>query len=249
VTCDGALLQNLVNTVNRAGMRVYRVILQNLASGEAVLAPEEREMGTAVIDIGGGTTDIAIFVRNAVRFTSAIAVGGLHFTRDLAIGLRTPIEDAERLKRNIGTLNTEAVAEDEIIEVPAIGSGASRGMPRKLACRILRDRAVELLELSKDHLERGGGREQILGGAVLTGGASLLPGMVDLAEQILEMPVRSGIPLGIHGLTDELGHPAYSTVVGLAVMGSRQEGDPQNFSGNPGPAPGLVRRVLSWVES
>ncbi len=249
VTADGGLLQNLINTVNHAEMRVQRVILQNLASAESVLTPEERELGAAVIDIGGGTADIAVFARNAIRFTSVIPVGGLHFTRDLAIGLRTPMEDAERLKRDIGTLNGSTIAEDEIIEVPGIGARSTRQMPRKVACQMLQDRAVELMELIKGQLDRGCERKQLLGGAVLTGGGSLLPGMVDLAEQILEMPARLGIPLGVQGLTDALAHPAYACVVGLAALSTRSDGDPHRYSGNPGPLPGLINRVLSWVES
>jgi cell division protein FtsA len=248
VTCDSALLQNLVNAVNKAQMRVNRVILQNLASAEAVLTREEREMGASVIDIGGSTTDLATFGGNSLRATAVLPVGGLHFTRDLAIGLRTPIEDAERLKKEIGALDLSIIAEDETITVPGIGTRAARSMPRKLACKILLDRAVELLELIKENLAQIGERDQSLGGAVLTGGGSLLAGLAELAEQVLEMPVRSGLPLGVHGLTEELVHPVYATAVGLALLGAQQEGDPFRFAGKAGSPAGFIQRVLSWVE-
>jgi len=248
VTCDSALLQNLVNAVNRAQMRVHRVILQNLASAEAVLTREEREMGTRVIDIGGSTTDLATFAKNSLRSTSVLPVGGAHFTRDLAIGLRTPIEDAERLKKEIGALDLAAIAEDETIMVPGIGARTARAMPRKLACQILLDRAVELMELIKEDLVEAGERDQSLGGVVLTGGGSLLAGLADLAERILEMPVRPGFPLGVQGLTEELVHPVYATAVGLALLGARQEADPFRFAGKAGSSAGFIHRILSWVE-
>ncbi len=248
VTCDSSLLQNLVNAVNRAQMRVNRVILQNLASAEAVLTREEREMGASVIDIGGSTTDLATFARNNLRSTLVLPVGGLHFTRDLAIGLRTPIEDAERLKKEIGALDLSIIAEDETITVPGIGTRSARPMPRKLACQILLDRAVELLELIKENLAQVSDRDQSLGGVVLTGGGSLLAGLAELAERILEVPVRSGLPLGVHGLTEELVHPVYATAVGLALLSAKQVGDPFRISGKAGSPLSFVQRVLSWVE-
>jgi cell division protein FtsA len=248
VTCDSALLQNLVNAVNRAQMRVNRVILENLASAEAVLTREEREMGASVVDIGGSTTDLATFSKNSLRSTSVLPVGGVHFTRDLAIGLRTPIEDAEGLKKEIGTLDLSAIAEDETITVPGIGSRTARSMPRKLACQILLDRAVELLELIREKLAQEGERDQLLGGVILTGGGSLLTGLAELAERILEIPVRPGLPLGVQGLTEELVHPVYATAVGLALLGARQEGEPFRYSGKAGSPAGFIHKVLSWVE-
>ena len=249
VTYDSSLLQNLVNAVNRAQMRVGRAILQNLASAESVLTREEREIGVAVVDIGGGTTDIATFARDSIRFTSVLPVGGRHFTRDLAIGLRTPAEEAEHIKKESGTVDLEGIAEDESLLVPGIGSRSARQMPRRLACRILRDRASELMELIKGQLTRAAEREQMLGGVVLTGGGSLLTGLVELAEQVLEMPVRPGFPLGVQGLTEELAHPVYATVVGLAILGSKEGDDPQRYSDKTSRPPGLVHKVLSWVES
>jgi cell division protein FtsA len=246
VTCDSALNQNLINAVNRAEMRVRKVVLQQLASAESVLTRDEKELGTAIVDIGGGTTDIALFQRNAIRFTSVLPVGGAHFTRDLAIGLRTPVDHAERIKKESGNVLLEGIAEDEVVEIAGVGTREARGISRITACRILRDRAMELLELVKDQLERGTDRDQLIGGVVLTGGGCLLGGMVELAEQVLQLPVRQGLPCGIQGLSDELSHPVYATAIGLAMLGARQ---PETAKKTPGKSSSswFVDRFLSWV--
>ena len=245
VTCESALMQDLISAVNKAQMRVKRVVLQQLASAEAVLTPDERDLGSAVIDIGAGTTDIVMFVRNAVCFTAVIPVGGGHFTRDLAVGLRTPMEDAEVIKKQHGSVHVEAVAEDETVEVKPIGSGGPKVVPRKLVCELLRDRAVELLELVRSHLAQSGNFGQMMTGAVLTGGGSLLGGIVELAEEILGIPVRQGLPGGMEVLTSELAHPVYSAAVGLALLGV-QQGMDRNGYGKPGPPSRLSNRFLSW---
>jgi cell division protein FtsA len=229
-------------------MRVKKVVLQQLASAEAVLAPGEKELGTVVVDIGGGTTDIALFFRNAIRFTSVLPVGGAHFTRDLAVGLRTPIEDAERIKKEFGNVVPESAADDEVVETPGIGTRAARDLPRKMICEILRARAVELFEILKQQIEQTGERDQLNAGAVLTGGGSMLGGMVELAEEILEMPVRQGFPHGIHGLTDEFSHPVYSGSVGLAIFEARDEADRKKRPGKASSSPWLISRILSWVD-
>ncbi len=247
VTCQSALNQNLINAVNRAQMRVKRVILEQLASAEAVLTKDEKELGTAVIDIGGGTTDIAIFVQNAVQFTAVLPVGGAHFTRDLAIGLQTPMEDAEHIKKDSGTVLTERVMEAETTLVPGMGSRASRSVPRKMVCQILRDRAVELLELIKDQIWKAGENERLIAGVVVTGGGSMLDGMLDLAEEILGMPVRQGLPLGVRGLTDELSHPVYATAIGLALFGAEEAGYRKRSLGRANSSPWLFNRILSWA--
>jgi cell division protein FtsA len=247
VTCQSSLNQNLINAVNRAQMRAKKVILQQLASAEAVLTKDERELGTAVIDIGGGTTDIAIFIRNAVQFTSVLPVGGAHFSRDLAIGLQTPMEDAERIKKDAGTVLTERVQDGETMEVPGMGTRPSRSVPRSLACGYLRDRAVELLEFVKDQIRKATGNERLIAGAVLTGGGSMLDGMPELAEEILGMPVRQGLPLGIQGLSDELSHPVYATAIGLALCGAEEAGLRRKNAGTKGNPPMLFARILQWA--
>jgi cell division protein FtsA len=247
VTCQSALNQNLINAVNRAQMRVKRVILQQLASAEAVLTKDERELGTAVIDIGGGTTDIAIFIRNAVQFTRVLPVGGTHFSRDLAIGLQTPLGDADHIKKDSGTVLTERVQEGETVEVPGMGTRPSRSVSRKFVCEVLRDRAVELLELVKDQIWKAVGNERLIAGAVITGGGSLLDGMLELAEETLEMPVRQGLPLGIRGLSNELSHPVYATAIGLVLCGAEEAGYRKKNLSKTNNSPVLFSRILQWA--
>jgi cell division protein FtsA len=247
VTCQSSLNQNLINAVNRAQMRVKRVILQQLASAEAVLTKDERELGTAVIDIGGGTTDIAIFIKNAVQFTKVMPVGGTHFTRDLAIGLQTPMEEAERLKKESGTLLSERVLNDETVLVPGMGTRAARSVPRKVICEILRDRATELLELIKDQLWKAVENERLIAGVVVTGGGSMLDGMIELTEETLGLPVRQGLPLGVRGLTEELAHPVYATSIGLALFGADEAGFRKQSAGKTNSTPGFFNRILSWA--
>jgi cell division protein FtsA len=247
VTCESALKQNLVNAVNRAQMRVRKVYLEQLASAEAVLTRDEKELGAVVIDIGGGTTDIALFMRDAVQFTSVLPVGGSHFTRDLAIGLQTPMEDAERLKKGSGTVLPERIAEEESVEVPGIAHHTTRSVPRKLVCDILRARGIELLELVKEQVWRAKENEHLLAGVVLTGGGSTLDGIPELAEEILEMPVRQGIPLGMQGLTHDLSHPVYATAVGLAKFAAEEAGISKTGLNRPGNTNWFFSRILSWV--
>ncbi len=247
VTCQSALNQNLINAVNRAQIRVKKVVLQQLASGEAVLTNDERELGTVVIDIGGGTSDIAIFASNAVQFTAALPVGGAHFTRDLAIGLQTPIEDAERIKKESGTVLTERISQEETVVIPGMGTRATRSVPRGMVCGILRDRAVELLELVKDQIWTAIENEQLIAGVVVTGGGSLLDGMLELAEETLGLPARQGLPLGVQGLTRELSHPVYATAIGLALFGAQEAGYLDKGQGKTSGSPWLFNRILSWA--
>ncbi len=247
VTCQSALNQNLINAVNRAQMRVKRVILQQLASAEAVLTKDEKELGTAVLDIGGGTTDIAVFVRNVVQFTKVLPVGGAHFTRDLAIGLQTPMEEAERIKKESGTVLTERIQEGEMVLVPGMGTRSARSVPRKMICEILRDRAVELMELIREQIWKAGENEQLVAGVVVTGGTSMLDGLLELMEEMLGMPVRQGLPLGVRGLTDELSHPVYATAIGLALFGAEEAGYCRANRGKANGSPWLFNRILSWA--
>jgi cell division protein FtsA len=244
VTCRSALNRNLINAVNRAQMRVKKIVLQQLASAEAVLTSDEKELGTVVIDIGGGTTDMAVFVKNAVQFTKALPVGGAHFTRDLAIGLQTPLEDAERIKKETGTVLTERVFEDEAVVVPGMGTRAARSVPRGMVCEILRDRAVELLELVKDQIWKPMENRQLIAGVVITGGGSMLDGMLELAEDTMNLPVRRGLPLGVQGLTQELSHPIYATAIGLALFGAEESGHRKTNRGKANSSPWLFNRIL-----
>jgi len=249
VTCESFLLQNLVNAVNRAQMRVRKVVLQPLASAEAVLGGDERELGSAVVDVGGGTTDIALFSRNTILNTAVLPLGGDHFTRDLAIGLRTPLPEAERIKKTAGSVEVDSIAEDEAVEIPGVGNRQVRIVPRRVACEILRYRAVELLELVKEQIFRSADRDELAGGVVLTGGGSLLDGMLHLAEEILELPVRQGYPAGILGLSEDLTHPVYATAIGLARFEILEAGDVTRKPGKGNPSPWFFNKFLSWVSS
>jgi cell division protein FtsA len=247
VTCHSSLNQNLINAVNRADMRVNKVVLQQLASAEAVLTKDERELGAAVIDIGGGTTDIAVFMKGAVQFTKVLPVGGIHFTRDLAIALQTPMDDAERIKKDWGTVLTERASDDELVEAPGIGTRSGRSFSKRYICKILRDRAIELLELTRDQLFKTVGNEQLIAGVVLTGGCGMLDGMQELAEEILGMPVRLGLPLGIKGLKSDFSHPGYATAIGLILFSAAGSRERKKNQGKPAGSTWFVSRILQWA--
>jgi cell division protein FtsA len=249
VTSDTALTQNLINAVNKAQMRVRKAILPQLASAQAVLTDDEKELGTVLIDIGGGTTDIALITRDALRYSAVLPVGGAHFTRDLAVGLRTSIDEAERIKKEFGCVLVDDIAGDDVIQVAGIATRKMRDVARRTLCQILRHRAVELLELIKDQIARAGCRDPLVSGAVLTGGGSMLEGMLVLAEEFLGMPVRQGLPQDIPGLADELVHPVYATAIGLAMLAIHEGGTRRSHPGKASTIPWFVSRFLSWVGS
>lgn len=213
--------QNIVKCVNRAGLEVLDIILQPLASGEAVLTAEEKELGVAVVDIGGGTTDLAIFGEGSIWHTAVLAIGGNHLTNDIAIGLRTPAQEAERIKIRYGCAKASMVRDDETIEVPSVGGRPPRKLSRTLLAEITEPRAEEIFNLVSREIRRAGYEEKIAAGVVLTGGTAMLEGLVDLAEQVLELPVRRGIPMNVGGLVDVVSSPMYATGVGLILYALR----------------------------
>jgi cell division protein FtsA len=247
VTSESAINQNLINAVNLAQMRVARLVLQPLASAAAVLTTDEKELGTMVVDIGAATTDIALFARNAIRFTATLPLGGAHFTRDLAVGLRTPLEDAEEIKKGSGNVLTETIASDEAVTIPGIGTRLPRDVSRQVVARILRERAIELLELVKDQISRAGEREQLVAGAVLTGGGSMLGGILELAEQVLQIPVRQGLPTGIQELREDLSHPIFATAVGLTMWDLHKKDQNKWTPTKKSSTPWFIDRLLSFV--
>ena len=247
ISCDSALSQSIINAANKAQIEVQKVILESIASGEAVLTPEEKELGTAVIDIGCGTTDIALFVKNSICFASVIPVGGAHFTQDLVEGLRTSREDAERIKIEFGSVLPEQIAADEMIIIQGLGLRGTYDFPRKEICEYLHDRGAELLEIARSNILHSGARDKLIAGAVLTGGGSMMRGIRELAESILEMPVRRGFPLGFPGLTKELAHPIYACAIGLTIL-EAQKSHPQDFQNKLPFVTSLINRILSWFE-
>ena len=221
VTASGTATQNIVTAVNRAGVRVDDTVLEPLASAEACLTQDERELGSALLDIGGGTTELLAFTSGVVRHTAAIPVGGDHFTNDLAVGLRTPIPEAEKIKRAHACAFRELLEQDFPIEIASVGDRPPRTIFARMLSDIVEPRAQELLMLVRDELRRAGLESQIPAGIILTGGGAHLRGLTELAERIFNLPVRVAVARGLAGMSDEVSQPEYSTVVGLALYGAR----------------------------
>jgi cell division protein FtsA len=213
--------QNIIACVNRAGIAVVDTVIEQLAAAEAVLAQDEKELGVALVDIGGGTADLAIFERGSLWHTAVIAVGGEHFTSDIAVGLRTPIPDAEKLKRKSGCALSSMVDEDDTIEVASVGGRKPRLMARRILSEILQPRAEEIFHLVWDEIRRAGYEKSLNSGIVLTGGGSILEGMPEIAEQIFDLPVRRGCPVDVGGLADHVSTPVFATPVGLLLYAHR----------------------------
>ncbi len=221
VTGTATATHNLISCVNRAGVEVTDTIISQLLAAEAVLTPDEKELGVALVDIGGGTADLAIFERGSLWHTAVIAVGGDHFTNDIAVGLRTPIPDAEKIKRRSGCALSSMVEEDETIEVASVGGRRSRVMARRILSDILQPRAEEMFHLAWDEISKAGYEKSLNSGIVLTGGGAILDGLSEIAEQIFDLPIRRGWPVGVGGLADHVANPAYATAVGLVIYADR----------------------------
>jgi cell division protein FtsA len=233
VTSATTATQNLVSCVNRAGVGVIDTVVEQIGAAEAVLTQDEKELGVALVDIGGGTTDIAIYERGSLWHTAVIGVGGDHFTSDIAVGLRMPIPDAEKLKRKCGCALSAMVDEDETIDVASVGGRRPRVMARRILSEILQPRAEEIFHLVWDEIRRAGYEKSLNSGIVLTGGGAILEGMPEIAEQIFDLPIRRGAPAGVGGLADHVGSPAFATAVGLVMYGQRHRGaDPRPSGGN-----------------
>lgn len=217
VTGSASSMQNMIACVNRAGVEVVDTVLEQLAASEAVLSPDEKELGVALVDIGGGTTDFAVFERGSLWHTGVLPVGGDHFTNDVAVGLRMPIPDADRLKRRSGCALTALVADSETMEVAGIAGRRARTMPRRVLSEILQPRAEEICHQLWDEIRRAGYEKSLNSGIVLTGGGALLDGMAEIAEQIFDLPVRRAAPEGVGGLADHVNTPAFATAVGLCA--------------------------------
>ncbi len=222
VTAAVASAQNIVRSCNRAGLEVSDIVLQQIASSEAVLTPEEKELGVVVIDIGGGTTDIAVFANGSICYTASLPLGGNQLTSDIAIGLRTPVSAAEKIKKQYGCAMISLIDHNETIEVPSVGGRQPRVLSRHILGEIIEPRIEEILELVKREIFKSGFYDQVVSGIVLTGGSSLMPGVEELAETVFELQARTGIPQHVGGLLDIVKSPMYATGVGLLVYGSRQ---------------------------
>jgi cell division protein FtsA len=230
VTGAVSAVQNIVRCANRANLEINDIVLESLASGESVLLPEEKELGVALIDIGGGTTDMAIFSGKNIKQTSVIPLGGTNLTNDLAYGLRTSLTDAESIKTKHGSCLRNKISPDDSVEITGVGGGnRSRQVPRAVLCEIIEPRMEELFALINREVYRAGMERLIVSGYVLTGGASLLHGVTELGEMVLEQPIRIGKPKGIKGLTDVVNNPMYATGVGLILHGASKHRKPRKF--------------------
>jgi cell division protein FtsA len=214
---------NIVKSANRSGLDVCDIVLEPLASGEAVLTSEEKDLGTALMDLGGGTSDLAIFSGKNIKHTFVLALGGNNLTNDISIGLRASMADAEKIKKKYGTCIPRNVSSDETIDVPGMGGRKPRKLQRQILGEILEPRMEEIFSLIKREIYRAGMERIITSGVVLTGGTSLLEGVTDIAESVFDLPARLGTPMGISGLTDVVNNPMYATAVGLVLYGARNQ--------------------------
>ncbi len=221
VTGSTSSTQNIVACVNRAGVAVVDTVLEQLAAAEAVLTHDEKELGVALVDIGAGTTDFAIFERGSIWHTGVVALGGSHFTNDIAVGLRTPIPEGEKTKKRSGCALSTMVDEDEMIEVASIGGRQPRIMARRILSEILQPRAEEIFHSLWDEIRRAGYESSLNSGMVLTGGGAILEGLPEIAEQIFDLPIRRGYPVGVGGLADHVNSPSFATPVGLVKCAHR----------------------------
>ena len=237
--------QNVVKCANRCGLQVADIVLDPLASAEAVIEDDEKELGVALIDVGGGTADIALFADGAIVHTAVLPLGGGHVTNDIAVGLRTPLEAAEQIKRKYGCALPSLVEEDDTMEVPSVGGREPRILERQLLVKIIEPRIEEIFEHIRAEILRSGYFDGLAAGAVLTGGTTIMEGIPELAEQVLGLPARRGLPRGIGGLTDVVRSPMYSTGVGLVRFGARAE----KLGARPlsGTERGVIKRMWSRV--
>ena len=241
ITTESTATQNLIAAVNRAGIIVEDTVFEPLAAAEACLTPDERELGVVLVDLGGGSTDWIVFEQGAPRTTGMVPVGGEHFTNDLAVGLRTPLWEAERLKRAHGCASTASLGQDTLFEAAGMGERPARVVSRRALCDILEPRAQEWLALLRDSIERAGCARLPAGGIVLTGGGAQLEGLTELTGQALGVPARLGLPKGLVGANATLSNPACSTAVGLSLHARRLRQAQKEQSG------GLVSRLRNLV--
>jgi cell division protein FtsA len=248
VTANSSSTQNLVKCSNRAGLSVSELVLEPIASAEAVLSDDEKELGVALVDIGGGTSDICIFVGGALVHTGVINIGGNHITNDIAVGLRTPQVEAEKLKVRHGGCMKELIAPEETIEVPGVGGRQPRIVARRLLAEIIEPRTEEIFQLIKAEIEKTGYTDLVGSGVVITGGCSLLEGMPELAELVFEMPVKRGYPSGMGGMRDIVNSPKYATGVGLLKYAANKMAAKNHRSMSDGVGQRMKHMVNGWFK-
>jgi len=223
VTCSEISLQNITSSVKKAGLRPAGYVLESLAASYAVLDKSEKELGVAMIDLGGGTTDLIIFCNGSIRHTAVISLGGENVTKDIALELKTPPEEAEELKRKFGSCYKNRISSTETFTVPGIGGRPPREEKREELAKIIQPRMEELFSLASKEIKRSDYSDQIGAGVVLTGGGSLLEGCKELAEEIFGVPVKIGVPLGVRGLNETVTSPVFATGIGLILYKAQKE--------------------------
>jgi cell division protein FtsA len=248
VTGAVSAAQNIVKCIRRCGLEADDLILEQLASSYSVLSDDEKELGVCLVDIGGGTTDIAVFTGGAIRHTAVIPIAGDQVTNDIAVALRTPTQHAEEIKMKYACALTQLATSDETIEVPSIGDRPPRRLSRQTLAEVVEPRYEELMTLIQAELRRSGFEDVIAGGVVLTGGSSKMEGVIELAEEVFHMPVRLGVPRYVSGLADVVRNPIYSTGVGLLLFGQRNRafGTPELVQGAGLKA--IWERMKSWFQ-
>ncbi|CAK8721300.1 Cell division protein FtsA [Candidatus Electronema halotolerans] len=244
VTADVTSLHNLITSCNRAGLNVAEVVLESVASSKAVLTPDEMELGVALLDIGGGTTDLAVFCNGTIKYTWELALGGNNLTNDLSVGLRTPLQEAEMLKYRYGSALASLVKDNHILEVPTVGDRKARKVSQKVLVEILEARIEEILQVVNKKLCGSGYRNRINSGMVITGGTALLANIVELAEQIFDMPVRISFPQGVGGRVEDIESPRCTTAVGLVLYGCTARSSQPVESGHP-----LLLKVKNFLRN
>lgn len=248
VTGGSSSVQNIMTCAIKAGLQVIELpVLQPLASAHAVLSEDEKELGVAIVDVGGGTADIAIFSEGSIVHTSVIPLGGNHITNDIAVGLRTPADEAEKIKIKYGCAMTSMVNKDENIEVPSVGGRQPRVLSRQILAEIIEPRVEEIFQLTHAEIQKSGFEELLASGVVITGGSTLMEGMPEMAEEVLGMPVRRGYPQGVGGLVDVVKSPAYSTGVGLVLHGHKRAEDLTWKRKSTGGIGTVFGRLWDWV--
>ncbi len=252
VTCAINALQNIEKCVSRCNLAVDDIILEQLASASAVLTEDEQELGVCLVDIGGGTTDIAIFTEGAIRHTAVIPIAGDQVTNDIAMALRTPTQYAEQIKVRYACALAKLTGPDETIKVPSVGDRPPRELSRQALAEVIEPRYEELFSLILAELRRSGYEDMIPAGIVLTGGTAKMEGAVELAEEIFHMPVRLGSPQGVKGIDDVVRNPIYATAVGLLIYGLRKQNEGLNTQDvahdQQDKKPPVFMRVKRWLQ-
>ncbi|MCB5196829.1 MULTISPECIES: cell division protein FtsA [Deefgea] len=242
-------VQNITKCVRRCGLEIAEVVLQPLASSYAVLTEDEKDLGVCLVDIGGGTTDIAVFIGGSIRHTAVIPIAGDQITNDVAMALRTPTGEAENIKIQHGVALRHMTDPQTMIEVPGVGERGARQMSRHTLAEVIEPRVEELYSFVQAELRRVGLEDRLSSGIVITGGASLMPGMTDLAEEIFHMPVRLGLPRYVGGLAEVVKNPRYSTAVGLLLLARQQMQKAPGARGKEGGMGDVFSRMKAWFQN